>query len=81
MTAHLIRQGDSLTGRVDNPAGPETIHDGKVAGDALTWVLNVKKPMPIQLTFEVNVRGDLMTGSAKLGMFGSAELTGTRVHS
>jgi cytochrome P450 len=81
MTAHLIRQGDSLSGRVDSPAGSEAIHDGKVAGDVLTWILNVKKPMPIQLTFEVKVQGDLMTGSVKLGVFGSAELTGARVHS
>jgi cytochrome P450 len=79
MTLHLVRNGDACTGRVDSPMGSEPIKDGKAAGDALSWTMDVKKPMPIKLTFEVKVAGDTMTGHAKLGAFGTADVNGQRV--
>jgi carbon-monoxide dehydrogenase large subunit len=39
----------------------------------------VKKPMSIKLTFTVEIDGDQMSGKAKLGVFGTATLTGERV--
>jgi hypothetical protein len=35
--------------------------------------------MPLTLEFAVKVEGDSMNGQAKLGMFGSAAVTGRRV--
>jgi cytochrome P450 len=78
MTAQLVRQGEALTGRIDSPMGSEAISDGKVAGDTLTWKMAVTKPAPIELTFEVKVEGDVMSGHAQLGMFGKADLKGVR---
>ncbi len=79
MTLLLVRKGDACTGRVDSPMGSEPINDGKAAGDALSWTMNVTKPMPIKLSFEVKVAGDTMTGHAKLGAFGTADVSGQRV--
>ncbi|CAN7353032.1 cytochrome P450 [Phenylobacterium sp. LjRoot225] len=79
MALQLARQGEALTGRIESPMGSEAISNGKVSGDTLTWTLNVTKPTAIKLGFEVTVAGDRMTGKAKLGVFGSAPLTGERV--
>jgi hypothetical protein len=41
--------------------------------------LNLTNPVSVKLSFEVNVDGDKMTGSVKLGMFGKAALSGKRI--
>jgi cytochrome P450 len=79
MTVQLVRDGENLTGRIDSPMGGEAISDGKIAGDKLTWTMKVTKPMSIKLSFDIKVEGTRMTGKVKLGMFGSAALTGQRV--
>ena len=79
MTITLVREGDTLTGRIDSPMGGEVISDGRTAGDKLTWTMKVSKPMSIKLSFDVKVEGNQMTGKVKLGLFGSAALSGTRV--
>ena len=79
MTAQLVRQGNKLTGRIDSPMGSEAIKDGKIAGDVMTWTMEAKKPAAIKLNFEAVVTGDELAGTAKLGMFGKAKLTGRRV--
>ncbi len=79
MTMQIVRQGDAFTGRIDSPMGSESINNGKIAGDTLSWTMDVKKPTSIKLSFEVKVQGDAMTGHAKLGMFGKADLSGQRI--
>jgi cytochrome P450 len=79
LTVQIVRDGAAFTGRIDAEMGAENITNGKIAGDTLTWTMAVKKPMPIKVDFEVKVAGDAMTGKAKLGMFGKAEITGQRV--
>ena len=81
MTLHLVREAGGFSGRIDSPMGSEALKNGKTTGDTLSWTMDVKKPMPIKLSFEVQVQGDSMTGHAKLGMFGKATLEGKRVRS
>jgi hypothetical protein len=78
MTASIKTEGSSFTGHIDSAMGAQDIN-GAVAGDTLTWSADITKPMPLKLEFEAKVDGDKMTGSAKLGAFGSAPLNGTRV--
>jgi len=47
----------------------------------LTWSLRITKPMRLNLTFEVAVDGDLMTGSAKAGVLPASKVTGKRASS
>ena len=77
-TAHIVRRGATFSGRIDCPMGSEPITNGVATGDALNWAMSVKKPMPIKVVFDVKVEGNKMTGKAKLGVFGSAALTGER---
>ncbi len=46
----------------------------------LTWLQNVTKPLRLSLKFEVVVRGDEMSGTAKAGLLPASRLTGVRVH-
>jgi hypothetical protein len=78
MVAQIVRKGDTFTGRIDSTMGSEDINNGVATGATLTWTMAVKKPMPLKVVFEVKVEGDKMTGKAKLGMFGTASLTGER---
>jgi hypothetical protein len=74
----VLAQGDSFTGRIEAPMGNLDIA-GKIAGNNLTWVMDIKKPIPIKVTFDVAVAGDTMSGTAKMGFFGKAPLTGERI--
>jgi hypothetical protein len=79
MTVQLVREGETVTGRIDSPMGGEIISNGKALEDRLTWTMQVSKPMSIKLSFDVKVEGNQMTGKVKLGFFGSAALSGHRV--
>jgi cytochrome P450 len=81
MTMTIVRQGDEFSGRIDSPMGSEPINNGKIAGDTLSWIMQVKKPTSIKVTFEAKVQGDSITGFAKLGLFGKAQLNGERISS
>ena len=55
------------------------IENGAVDGDTLTWKAAITSPMPMTLEFSASVDGDAITGTVKLGAFGEAEFSGTRV--
>jgi len=78
MTARFEEAGDTLTGSIDSPIGSEPVN-GTVSGSALHWTMKVIKPMPLDLTFDVTVDGDALSGTVKLGMFGNGALSGTRI--
>jgi cytochrome P450 len=78
MTAQILTSGEKFTGTMTGEMGVQEI-SGEVAGDRLTWILPLTKPVSIKLKFDVKIAGDLMTGKVKLGMFGSADLNGKRV--
>ncbi|HTZ70720.1 MAG TPA: cytochrome P450 [Acetobacteraceae bacterium] len=78
MTAHLAVHDGALTGAIESEMGSQDIK-GTANGNRLSWTMDVTKPMPIKLDFEIAVDGDQMSGNAKLGMFGNAPLIGQRV--
>lgn len=67
-----------FTGTNSGAAGSIDVRDGKIDGDTLKWKMDVKRPMPITLDATATVDGDTLTGTVKLGAFGSAALKGTR---
>jgi cytochrome P450 len=81
MTLQIARDGGAFTGKLETSAGPQPITDGKIAGDALTWTVSIKKPTAVKLSFEVRIDGDAMTGHVKLGMFGKSAVSGLRLAS
>jgi hypothetical protein len=78
MTAYLVRDGATLTGRVDSKMGSLPLIDGAAAGDDLSWAVDVSQPMPMKIAFTVKQEGESLTGAAKLGAFGDAALSGVR---
>jgi len=72
--------GESLSGTQSAASGDERpIEDGKIAGDSLSWKASISRPMPMTLEFSATVQGDSMTGSVKLGPFGTQAFHGIRV--
>ncbi|OCT11266.1 thiamine biosynthesis protein ThiJ [Paenibacillus pectinilyticus] len=49
-------------------------------GSQLTWTQRVKKPMRLNLKFEVTVQGDVMSGTAKAGMLPASKVAGSRIN-
>lgn len=71
--------GDGFTGSVSSAMmGSMDIADGKIAGNTISWTMDMKVPMPMTLEGEATVDGDAITGSVKAGAFGSMALSGTR---
>jgi hypothetical protein len=78
MEAHFVRDGAALTGRIEGKMGAVPMIDGTVAGDDLSWAIKVSQPMSMKISFKAKQQGDVLSGTAKLGMFGDAKLAGTR---
>ncbi len=78
-TLTLSANGDSLSGTQSASSGDERpIEDGTIAGDSLSWKASITKPMPMTLEFSATVQGDSMSGSVKLGPFGTQSFRGVR---
>ena len=78
MKLSVKTSGETFSGRLSGPMGDHPV-EGKVADNTLTWSTKITQPMPVTLEFTVTVNGDAMTGNAKLGSFGNAAVTGSRV--
>lgn len=78
MTAHFETDGTALSGYLSSPEGSQeftgTFEDGHLKFD-----LHVQQPVKMTLKYDIAVEGDTLKGKAKLGMMGSAKLTGTRI--
>jgi len=77
-SATLSVDGDSLSGSVSSDGNATEIENGRVEDGHAKFDVNVTSPMPLTLSFDVEVDGDSMSGTVKLGMFGNAPVTGSR---
>jgi hypothetical protein len=71
-------EGGTLTGQQSAEGNATAIYDGTVSGDDVAWKVDISQPMALTLEFTGAVDGDKMTGSVKLGMFGTSSFTATR---
>ena len=78
MTATFQTDGDTLTGRLDSDQGGQDFA-GTVEGNHLKWEMKVTQPASLTLKYDVTVEGEAITGKAKMGMFGSAKISGERL--
>jgi hypothetical protein len=70
--------GGALTGQQAAEGNATSIYDGTVSGNDVAWKVDISQPMALTLEFTGAVDGDKMTGSVKLGMFGTSSFTATR---
>jgi len=77
-TLVLASDGGTLTGEQsdDNDTGP--IYDGSIAGDELSWTIDIKQPFAMSVQFAGTVDGDRISGRAKAGAFPPMPFTGAR---
>ena len=78
MQLHIATQGEGFSGRIESPMGNLDI-TGSAKGNALNWIMELTKPLPIKVTCDVVVDGDTMSGTAKMGFMGKAKLIGERI--
>jgi hypothetical protein len=74
----LKSEGSTLTGSGSGQGGSQSIADGKVDGNNVSWKVSITTPFPMTLEFAGTVTGDSMSGNVKAGNFGSFPFTGTR---
>lgn len=79
MVAHFEAAGSSVSGYLEAPEGRQDFSGGVLAGNRLTFEMKVEKPMKITLKYDLAFEGDAVTGKCKMGMFGSAKVTGSRM--
>jgi hypothetical protein len=67
-----VARGDAETVQLQHPV---------LAGNRLTWAQSITRPMRLNLTFDVIIEGDSLTGTSKAGVLPSSKVTGTRQQS
>jgi len=77
-TLSVKAEGSTLKGSQAADGDSAYIFDGAVNGDALSWKVSITNPMPLTLEFDGTVKGNELSGSVKLGSFGSSSFSGTR---
>ena len=77
MIGRFTTQGDVLKGALESDQGSQGF-EGTVAGNRLKWEMKVTKPMSITLKYDLTIEGDKLTGKCKLGMLGTAKVSGTK---
>jgi carbon-monoxide dehydrogenase large subunit len=77
MRGHFKTDGASLSGYLSSEQGQQDF-TGTVEGNRLKFDLKVQKPMKITLKYDIAVEGNRLAGKVKMGIFGSAKLTGGR---
>lgn len=77
MTGHFENDAGKLSGYLSSPEGQQAF-TGKVEGNRVMFDLHVEKPMKITLKYDITIEGDALTGKVKMGVFGTAKLTGKR---
>jgi len=68
----------TFSGQNAGQMGTLEVEDGKIDGNALTWKMQMKVPMPMTLNCSATIDGDALTGTVNAGAFGSMAMTGTR---
>ncbi len=77
-TLSVTADGSVLKGSQGAEGNSTDIFDGTVNGNDVTWKVSITNPMPMTLEFTGTVNGDVISGSVKLGAFGSSSFSGTR---
>jgi carbon-monoxide dehydrogenase large subunit len=71
-------EGAVLKGVLESDQGSQGF-EGAIAGNRLKWEMKVTKPIPITLKYDLVVEANRLTGKVKMGLFGSANVTGERM--
>jgi hypothetical protein len=74
----LTENNGVVTGIAKGATESTPLIDPVLEGNRLTWKQSITKPMRLNLTFDVTIEGDTLTGTSRAGMLPSSQVTGTR---
>ncbi|MBP2330414.1 hypothetical protein JOF56_010799 [Kibdelosporangium banguiense] len=74
----LHTQAGTWLGRAHGTGEEIPLRDIDVNENRLTWKQSITKPLRLNLTFDVTLDGDTMTGTSKAGRLPSTKVTGRR---
>jgi hypothetical protein len=69
--------GENFSGTFSGGLGTTQV-SGSLAGDVMSWKMDISVPMPMTLDCEATVSGDTLDGKVTAGAFGSFPLEGKR---
>ncbi|MEJ6011546.1 xanthine dehydrogenase family protein molybdopterin-binding subunit [Novosphingobium aquae] len=78
MVVTFRTSGSAVEGTFNSPEGSQEFAGGVLEDGRLRFDLKVEKPMKITLKYDLQFDGDAVAGKCKMGMFGSAKVSGTR---
>ena len=71
--------GDKLTGKASSQFGEIEISEGKISGDQISFVENIKyQDMPIRIEYKGKVSGDEIKFTRQVGEFATEAFVATR---
>jgi hypothetical protein len=77
--ALVFEQNNNVfTGTLASQGQTTPITEGKINGDALSWINSVTSPMKMTLEFSGAVSGDNINGNVKVGFMGKFPFEGVR---
>ena len=79
MTGHFETNGTALSGYLAAAEGQQAFTGIVENGNNLIFDLKVEKPLKITLKYNLTVDGNRISGKCKMGIFGSAKLTGHKL--
>jgi hypothetical protein len=77
----ITEQGDAIQGIARSQDETVDFLDPVADGNRLTWTQKVTTPMVLNLTFDVTVEGDTMTGTSTPKGLPTSKLNGSRASS
>jgi hypothetical protein len=75
----LTENNGVVEGTVKSDAETTPLINPVLDGNRLIWKQSITRPMRLNLTFDVIINGDTLTGTSKAGMLPTSKVTGTRV--
>ena len=75
----LSETGGVVAGVAKGAAENTPLIDPVLEGNRLTWAQSVTRPMRLNLTFDVTIDGDTLTGTPKAGMLPASKVAGRRM--
>ncbi len=78
MVVTLHSEAGAVSGTLASPEGVQAFDGGLLEGNRLRFDLKVEKPMKITLKYDLVFAGDTVSGKCKMGMFGSAKVSGAK---
>jgi len=77
-TLSVTSRGDRFDGRLSGALGAIDVADGQRDGDTLRWSMGISSPLPLMLTCEATIAGDVLDGTVQAGGFGRFPVRGQR---